>query len=218
MRPLNFNFLFGNLCWARTKKLLNNAASAPIYHRYMYSYSLRATWMDELDKKTITAIIALVGALTLVFILQGNNVQSGNLSAAGARIEKRIYSPDLEKKVKVASGLLASNNLEKAEQLINGLLSEYPYEGQPYMLQGDLHLYRQNILQAMLAYKEAISYNPDFLDKKTPVFQGKKIKNTVKEARVYLEKQLAQNPSDNQLKEYKKTIYYMLRKIAGSCG
>jgi len=173
--------------------------------------------MDELDKKTITAIIALVGALTVVFFLQGNDVQSGSLSAE-SRIENRIYSPELEKKVKVVTDLLAGNNFEKAEQLIDGLISEYPYEGQPYMLLGDLHLYRQNILQAMLAYKEAVSYNPDFLDKKAPLFQGKKIKNTVKEARVYLEEQLARNPGDNQLKEYKKNIYYMLRKIAGSCG
>ena len=217
MRPLNFNLLFGNLCWARTKKVLYNAASAPIYQWYMYSYSLRATWMDELDKKTITAIIALVVSLTFLFLLQGNTVQSGDLSAE-SRIEKRVSSPELEKKIKVVTDQLASNNIEKAELLINGLLSEYPYEGQPYMLLGDLHLYRQNILQAMLAYKEAISYNPDFLDKNTPLFQGKKIKNTVKEAGVYLKEQLAQNPGDNQLKEYKKTMYYMLRKIAGSCG
>jgi tetratricopeptide (TPR) repeat protein len=216
MRPLKFNLLFGNVCsWTQYKNILCNASSAPVYHRYINS--LRATWMDSLDKKTITAIIALVVSLTLLFLLQGNKVQSEDLSAE-PRIEKRIYSPGLEKKIKVATDLLASNSVEKAELLINGLISEYPYEGQPYMLLGDLHLYRQNILQAMLAYKEAISYNPDFLDKKTPLFQGKKIKNTVKEARVYLGEQLAQNPGDKQLKEYKKTIYYMLRKIAGSCG
>jgi len=173
--------------------------------------------MDEIDRKTLTAIITLVVSLTLLFVLRGNDVQSGSLSAE-SRIEKRIYSPDLEKKVKVANDLLTSNNFEKAEQLINGLISEYPYDGQPYILLGDLHLYRQNIMQAMLAYKEAVSYNPDFLDKKAPLFQGKKIKNTVKEARVYLEEQLARNPGDHQLKEYKKSIYYMLRKIAGSCG
>lgn len=173
--------------------------------------------MDTLDKKSITAIIALVTAITVLLLLQGNVDQSENISAR-PRIEERIYSPELEKKIKVASDLLASNNLEKAEVLINGLLSEYPYEGQPYMLLGDLHLYRQNTLQAMLAYKEAISYNPDFLDKKAPVFQGKKIKITVKEARSYIEEQLARNPGDTQLKKHKKAIYYMLRKIAGSCG
>jgi len=200
---------------ARSKKSFGNAASAPIYHRFMHS--LGVSMMDEIDRKTLTAIITLVVSLTLLFVLRGNDVQSGNLPAE-SRIEKRIYSPDLEKKVKVANDLLTSNNLEKAEQLINGLISEYPYDGQPYILLGDLHLYRQNILQAMLAYKEAVSYNPDFLDKKAPLFQGKKIKNTVKEARVYLEEQLARNPGDYQLKEHKKTLYYMLRKIAGSCG
>ena len=215
MRPLNFNLFFGNLRLAQSKKILCNAASAPIYHRFINS--LRVYWMDELDKKTITAIITLAVSLTLLFFLRGNDVQSGDLSAE-SRIEKRIYSPDLEKKVKVVSDLLVSNNLEKAEQLINGLISDYPYEGQPYLLLGDLHLYKQNILQAMLAYKEAVSYDADFLDKKAPLFQGKKIKNTVQEARVYLEEQLARNPGDNQLKEYKKTLYYMLRKIAGSCG
>jgi tetratricopeptide (TPR) repeat protein len=173
--------------------------------------------MDSLDKKTITAIVFLVISLTLLFFLQGNADQSRDLPVR-LQIEKTVYSPDLEKKVKVATDLLASNNFEKAEQLINGLIAEYPYDGQPYMLLGDLHLFRQEILQAVLAYKEAVSYNPDFLDKKAPLFQGKKIKNTVKEAKVYLEEQLARNPDDNQLKEHKKSLYYMLRKIAGSCG
>jgi hypothetical protein len=70
----------------------------------------------------------------------------------------------------------------------------------------------------MLAYREAVDLNPDYLDKKAPDFQGKKIKNTVNEARQLIEVELNKNSADKDIQSYRKTVYYMLRKIAGSCG
>ena len=64
----------------------------------------------------------------------------------------------------------------------------------------------------------AVDLNPDYLDKKAPDFQGKKIKNTVNEARHLIEVELNKNSADKDLRSYRKTVYYMLRKIAGSCG
>ena len=70
----------------------------------------------------------------------------------------------------------------------------------------------------MYEYKEAISLNPDFLDKKTKEFQGKKIKVTVEEAMTAIETRLQNNPGDDQLKDHRQTVYFMKRKLAGSCG
>jgi hypothetical protein len=70
----------------------------------------------------------------------------------------------------------------------------------------------------MESYRNAIDLNPDFLDKNTEVFQGKKIKATVLEAKAFIDKDLAANRVNGDLREKRKTVYYMLRRIAGSCG
>ena len=77
------------------------------------------------------------------------------------------------------NGTHSKNTTNEMPGSIN-LLTDFPYEGSPHMVLGDLHLRRQEPVQAMIAYKNAIKLNPDYLDKKTPVFQGKKIKNKEK--------------------------------------
>jgi hypothetical protein len=86
------------------------------------------------------------------------------------------------------------------------------------MVIGDIELRKQDPVAAMEFFRSAIDLNPDFLDKKTEVFQGKKIKATVLEAKALIEKELEANPGNDELSGKRKTVYYMLRRIAGSCG
>jgi hypothetical protein len=70
----------------------------------------------------------------------------------------------------------------------------------------------------MDSYRNGIDLNPDYLDKKTKVFQGKKIKATVLEAKAAIDKELKADSGNGDLRQKRKTVYYMLRRIAGSCG
>ncbi|MBE9519481.1 MAG: hypothetical protein IME97_00020, partial [Proteobacteria bacterium] len=88
----------------------------------------------------------------------------------------------------------------------------------PHMVIGDIQLRKQNLIAAMDSYRNGIDLNPDYLDKKTKVFQGKKIKAIVLEAKAIIEKDLQENPGNSDLRQKRKTVYYMLRRIAGSCG
>jgi len=134
------------------------------------------------------------------------------------RQQARVFNPELDRKVKIAKDLLENNNLLKAEELAEVLINEYPYDGAPYIVIGDIALRKQDPVAAMESYRNAIDLNPDFLDKKTEVFQGKKIKATVLEAKASIEKDLVASPGNDDLRERRKTVYYMLRRIAGSCG
>ena len=88
----------------------------------------------------------------------------------------------------------------------------------PSLILGQWLVRRQQPVAAMYEYKEAIQLNPDFLDKKTKQFQGKKIKVTVEEAMAAIESGLRKDPDDSKLKQDQKTLYFMKRKLAGSCG
>ncbi len=172
--------------------------------------------MDKLDKLSLLAIIILVVSVSFLVAVYANDTQ--NQDKYIIRQQVRVFNPELDKKVKVAKTLLGNSNLLKAEELATGLISEYPYDGAPHMVIGDIQLRKQNPVAAMNSYRNGIDLNPDYLDKKTEVFQGKKIKATVLEAKAIIEKDLQANPGNGDLKQKRKTVYYMLRRIAGSCG
>jgi tetratricopeptide (TPR) repeat protein len=174
--------------------------------------------MDKLDKLTAIFVIAL-GCYAAVLLMTANGQSQATVPGTHSQqVPQRVLSPELERKIQTAKNLLAQDSLEKSELLLNALLGEFPYEGELYLLKGDVLVRRQQPIAAMHAYREAIGLNPDFLDKKTRQFQGRKIKNTVEEALTAIESGLQHNPDDRQLRNDQKIVYFMKRKLAGSCG
>jgi predicted Zn-dependent protease len=172
--------------------------------------------MDKLDKLSVLAIMILIGTTSFLVSVYADDSRIQDQQQMQQKVI--VFNPELDKKVKVARNLLENNNLLKAEELATALISEYPYNSAPHMVIGDVKLRRQDPVAAMDSYKNGIDLNPDYLDKKTKVFQGKKIKATVLEAKAIIEKDLKANPGNSELKKKRKTVYYMLRRIAGSCG
>nr|MBF0222381.1 hypothetical protein [Desulfobulbaceae bacterium] len=175
--------------------------------------------MDRLDRISTGAIVVLAvwAVVLLMFNGGGQGASKDRLPGKGQEVQRYI-DPNFDTKLALAKKLIASGSIEQAGLLVDELLKNYAFEGQPYMLKGDIFLRKQQPVQAMSQYRKAIDLNPDFLDKKTTVFQGKKIKKTVDEAQVLIDEALAENPGNEEQKEYKKMLYYMLRKIAGSCS
>jgi tetratricopeptide (TPR) repeat protein len=172
--------------------------------------------MDKLDKLSVLAIVILVVSASFLVAVYANVAEDRDQFVV--RQQVRVFNPELDNKVKIAKDLLENNNLLKSEELARLLISEYPYDGAPFMVIGDIELRKQDPVAAMEFFRSAIDLNPDFLDKKTEVFQGKKIKATVLEAKALIEKELEANPGNDELSGKRKTVYYMLRRIAGSCG
>jgi Flp pilus assembly protein TadD len=175
--------------------------------------------MDNLDRISIWAIVAL--------IISSFVLASGYKGEAGPdrKLQKRMLSADysvmnaeVKKKSDLARDLMESGNIEKAEVLVKEMIQKYPYEGEPRMIMGDIFMRRQELLMAMPEYREAVDLNPDYLDKNTDLFQGKKLKVAVNEALAEVEKRVEKTPDDASVRESRKLIYYLKRRIAGSCG
>jgi predicted Zn-dependent protease len=173
--------------------------------------------MDKLDRYSVISIAVLIIVSTILIFYQISSGEADNRTTM-VQPQYKVPNPELKKKVQIASALMENSNLDKASVLIEELVSQFPYDGSPFMMLGDLRIRQQSPIKAMLAYRDAVDLNPDYLDKKAPDFQGKKIKNTVNEARHLIEIELNKNSADKNLRSYRKTVYYMLRKIAGSCG
>ncbi len=176
--------------------------------------------MDRLDKISALAIASLLIGSFVVIHGHTNeakpvrNIQQGIVAA-----ENSASIEDLNAKSNVIRNLMEAGNLTRAEVLTRELLQQYPSaQGEPHMLMGELLMRRQEPIKAVHEFKDAIECNPDYLDKKTPLFQGKKLKVAVEEALSEISRRLKMTPGDDSLKSERKIIYYLYRKIAGSCG
>ncbi len=175
--------------------------------------------MDWLDRLSIWAIVILIiSSFALISGHMGEARPERAIQQKGAASGHGVVNEEVESRMRVIKNLMEADNLGQAEAMTKELLQKYPYDGQLHMAMGDILMRRQEPIQAIFSYKEAVALNPDFLDKKTPLFQGKKLKSAVAEALAEIDKKLRLDPSDEAMKSSRKTIYYLQRKIAGSCG
>jgi tetratricopeptide (TPR) repeat protein len=175
--------------------------------------------MDWLDRLSIWAIVILIISSFAVIVGHVGEArpdrQTRLSSSAADRVEP---NGERDNMLKLVKNLMEGDNTDKAELLARELLQKYPYDGQPHMVMADILMRKQEPVKAVFEYREAIDINPDFLDKKTPLFQGKKIKAAVTEALTEIDRKIRLAPDDESLKKERKTIYYLQRRIAGSCG
>ena len=174
--------------------------------------------MDNLDKLSIAVLIVLVAALVVLGMDYQGKAESNVRKIAGINRNRAGISEIPANKLKALKDLIAGNNIKKAGAILEGLLEKYPYEGEPHMLMGDIMMRKQDPVAAIYSYKEAVDLNPDYVDRKAPLFQGRKIKVAIDEARENINAALSESPADGKMKKAKKTMYYLLRKLAGSCG
>ncbi len=175
--------------------------------------------MDTLDRASIWAIVILI--ITSFVLTGGHRGEAKPELKAKQRAVNAGYSVvnvELNNKVNLIKNLMESNNLDKAAMMVKELIQQHPFEGAPHMVMGDILMRKQMLIEAMPEYKEAIDLNPDYLDKKTPLFQGKKLKIAAREALTEVEQKIDEDPDNRSMKERRKLIYYLKRRIAGSCG
>lgn len=174
---------------------------------------------DRFDLLAMAVVLLLVlAAVGLMVVQPGESGRTEKKNSTG-RLNIAVASPEFASKMAIAANLLNGGDLASTSQLLDELIANFPYEAGPHMLKGDLLLRNQQAIAAMLEYRQGVDLNPDYLDKKMPeVFQGKKIKGNLEEARLAITAGLNRNPGDATLRQQREVLYYMLRKVAGSCG
>jgi tetratricopeptide (TPR) repeat protein len=176
--------------------------------------------MDLLDKISVLAITSLLVCSIIVIQGKTDEIQPvRDMRQKGVAVDNPGTVEELNAKANMIKTLMEAGNLAQSEILIRELLQKYSFsQGEPHMLMGDLLMRRQEPIKAVHEYKDAIECNPDYLDRKTPLFQGKKLKVAAEEALTEISRRLKMNPGDESLKSEQKMVYYLYRKIAGSCG
>lgn len=173
--------------------------------------------MDKLDTIAAAAIAVLLAAALYLAVTAPPPAANHDADAARARALAARLEADLAKRTVRIKKVMNGGDLGQAQAMANDLAKAFPFAGAPHMLLGDIALRRQDTVAAMREYRLAVDRNPDYLDKKTRAFQGRKIRQVVEEAQEIVNKGLAEHPDDPALRRDKKTAYYLLRKLAGGC-
>lgn len=174
--------------------------------------------MDRLDRFSIFAIIVLLLSSLALMTNHMGEARSDRDDYKEEASNATVVKSKIENEVKAIKVLIEGGKLSEAETLTKELLQEHPHEGEPRIIMGDIFMRKQEPIMAVLEYKEAIDINPDYLDRQTSVFQGKKMEVAVKEALSEIERNLGKNPEDALMKKHRKNIYYLQRRLAGGCS
>ena len=172
---------------------------------------------DGLDRWTGGAMLAL-GLLLAYLVTTLDTTPPPGLKAKRVEAAALAISPEYSAKLKTAAQLLAVGNLGRLKPLLEEMIAANPDQPEPLVLKADYHIRRQEPIAAMHAFRQALDLNLDYLEKKSPHYQGKKIRNTVREAEGEINKALAANPGDQAMRENREELRYMLRKLAGGCS
>lgn len=173
--------------------------------------------MDNFDRQNLIAI-ALFACWFSWLVVSSDATGKNKDRPAGIQAAQLALSPEYSARLNVARQLLAAGNMEKLKPLLDELSKSYPYQAEPLMLQGDYYIRLQQPVAAMNAFRQGLDLNLDYLEKKSSLYQGKKIKKIVAEAEEEIKRKLAVTSNDHQALENRKELYYMLRKLAGGCG
>lgn len=175
--------------------------------------------MDRLDRLSIWAIVFLMIGSSAVISHHLGEAEPGNRThRVSAPREAIAPDPEIRKKVSIARNLMEGGNIGKAEGLVQELIQHNPYEAELRMVLGDILMRRQEPVKAVREYTEAVDLNPDYLDRKTSLFQGRKMKIAVSEALKETGMKMRSGEDSETLKEDRRAVYYLQRRIAGSCG
>jgi len=176
----------------------------------------KAISFDRLDHLAMSAIMVL--AIWIAFLVSIEMAKPDPPSRKTLQTEQPRLDPQDEKMLKSADNLMKSGGVKKAQAIINELKKKLPFDARPMMMEGNLYWLRQKAIPAMHSFRRAIDLDLDYLDKKSPLFQGKLIRNVVEEAKTVIEKGSNDPAIAASLKTAKKEYYYMLRKLAGGCN
>ncbi|MBI5142632.1 MAG: hypothetical protein HZA20_10680 [Nitrospirae bacterium] len=116
-----------------------------------------------------------------------------------------------------ARKLIDAGMLDNAEMMLRNALTSGFSDPQAYALLADIASRRIDLGGAVRYYRDAVNMNPDYVDKRSGVFIGKKINVAANEAIREFKARVAVNGDDAEAREGLKVAYYLKRMIAGSC-
>ena len=73
------------------------------------------------------------------------------------------------------------------------------------------------LAESLASYRQAIDQEPGYIDRKSPLFVGKSIKQKVDDSQEKLQREMQLKPGDMSVKKALDDLLYLKRRLAGGC-
>jgi tetratricopeptide (TPR) repeat protein len=100
---------------------------------------------------------------------------------------------------------------------LKDIMKKYPDKPRAHVYLAQLYLEQGGLGDAIHSYRQAVEMEPDYVDERTPLFIGDKIRGLVTEGREKFAREKALKPEDKEIKMALEDIYYLQSRLAGGC-
>jgi tetratricopeptide (TPR) repeat protein len=139
---------------------------------------------------------------------------------AAAMKEQDAYAIELElnrEAYKEVVSAMEQGQLEEASSRLDEAIQKYPGRSFSHIMMARLSLKKGGMADAIGNYRQAVEKDPDYIDKKTPLFVGEEIKVLVKEGLEKFSREKKLRPDDQSVQQALKDVYYLQRRLLGGC-
>ncbi len=176
--------------------------------------------MDLTNKLTLGAIATL--SLIIVAMLAQNYILQSHNSSAVNRQEAFVKQYELKiaknnKIYKDVTSMIEQKKFPEAMDHLGKIMQENPDNPQSLIYKAQIEIGLGKLAEPIHTYRQAINAEPDYIDKKTPLFIGHSIMTLITEARAKLSREIKLKPGEQLIAIALDDIYYLQRRIAGGC-
>jgi len=178
--------------------------------------------MDLIHKLSITALV-LLSLITAGMLIQ-HQVSSRRIQGdAGAHQKvdlKKFYKERIARDAKIFAEVIKlqeQKQFSQAMEKLKEIRAAHPDNPQSFIYQAQLEYAQGQIAAAIHSYRLAVDNEPDYVDKKTPLFIGDTMLSLINEARGKLQREKKLKPNDRTILIALDDLLYLQRRIAGGC-
>ena len=177
--------------------------------------------MQLIHKLSLAALI-LISLITTGMLIQ-HQILTQHLhgTAADRKVElKKMYEQRIAQDTEIYSEfviLLNQKQFSPAIEKLQEIKAAHPKNSLSSVYLAQLQYNQGKIAAAIHSYRVAVDREPDYVDKKTPLFIGDKIMDLINESRSKLNREKKLKPGDKTIRLALEDVYYLERRIAGGC-
>jgi hypothetical protein len=93
----------------------------------------------------------------------------------------------------------------------------HPNNPASFLWQARLQYEEGMLAESLGSYRQAIDQEPGYIDRTSPLFEGKSIKQKVESSQEKLQREMQLKPGDMSVKKALDDLLYLKRRLAGGC-
>ena len=178
---------------------------------------LSGNLLDILTKAALAALTAVMLVMLVQHELAARN-SAAVLDSREQELHKIQQRMELDRKIfHEVAVLFEERQYQQAMEKLKEVQTMHPGSSTALLWQARLAYEEGMIAESLADYRQAVDSEPGFIDRKSPLFVGKRIKEKVDESQEKLQREMQLKPNDLSVKKALDDLLYLKRRLAGGC-